>query len=239
MRNFPDGGYTVIISDRRAPAGDFDHGPLGSLSIAAHGHADALSFGFIATICMIVDTYLYHAGGACANICAPPLPQHTQIEDQSQHQFRAQLAAQGQRATEYSDGRSLTDGYRRQFGIDHERAVTKSGDGIIIEDRLVGAAVPLRVKIRFLVNPQLEVLAGDEAVISRHGGTILSLKAPDGFTTKVVKPRERKPGQLVLPGLAAKRHGDDEGRSSHANDCSLEKFTSSASVGRTFLSIVG
>jgi hypothetical protein len=68
VRSFDDGGYSVF---RQSNAGHdvmlvFDHGPLGYLSIAAHGHADALS------VWMHVDgqpvfvdsgTYLYHSGG--------------------------------------------------------------------------------------------------------------------------------------------------------------------------------
>src|SRR5207247_613670 len=44
---FPDGGYYLLGSDLDEPAEVrilVDCGPLGYLSIAAHGHADALSF---------------------------------------------------------------------------------------------------------------------------------------------------------------------------------------------------
>ena len=44
-----------------------DHGPLGHLSIAAHGHADALALWLhIGDQPVLVDagTYLYHSGGA-------------------------------------------------------------------------------------------------------------------------------------------------------------------------------
>src|SRR3546814_9740957 len=69
IRTFRDGGYTVV----REPSarGEFllvlDHGPLGYLSIAAHGHADALAIWLHLAGCpVIVDagTYLYHSGGA-------------------------------------------------------------------------------------------------------------------------------------------------------------------------------
>ena len=68
-RTFAEGGYTVIREHR---AGHdlhivFDHGPLGYLAIAAHGHADALSV--VVTLDgkpLFVDpgTYLFHSGGA-------------------------------------------------------------------------------------------------------------------------------------------------------------------------------
>ena len=65
-RRFPDGGYCVLgqdlVTDReiRLVA---DAGPLGFLSIAAHGHADALSFVLsVAGHEILVDpgTYSYH-----------------------------------------------------------------------------------------------------------------------------------------------------------------------------------
>ena len=44
LRLFPEGGYSVIRSKGESPAVlIFDHGPVGYLSIAAHGHADTLA----------------------------------------------------------------------------------------------------------------------------------------------------------------------------------------------------
>jgi hypothetical protein len=65
-RVFPDGGYYVLgqnFGSRREVKAVVDAGPLGYLSIAAHGHADALSFTL--SICgheILVDpgTYAYH-----------------------------------------------------------------------------------------------------------------------------------------------------------------------------------
>jgi len=64
---FKEGGYYIMGSSFNTPREQklvFDCGPLGYLSIAAHGHADALSFFFSAGGCPIfVDpgTYAYHA----------------------------------------------------------------------------------------------------------------------------------------------------------------------------------
>src|SRR5207245_173758 len=63
---FPAGGYYVLGSDLDQPAEVrviADCGPLGYLSIAAHGHADALSFTLsIAGDEVLIDpgTYAYH-----------------------------------------------------------------------------------------------------------------------------------------------------------------------------------
>ena len=65
-REFPDGGYYVLGSDFETPAEVrivADAGPLGYREIAAHGHADALSFTVsVSGLEFLVDpgTYAYH-----------------------------------------------------------------------------------------------------------------------------------------------------------------------------------
>jgi hypothetical protein len=65
-RAFPDGGYYVLgtrFGEREEVLAVVDCGPLGYLSIAAHGHADALSFTLSAGgVQLLVDpgTYAYH-----------------------------------------------------------------------------------------------------------------------------------------------------------------------------------
>ncbi|MGF1496352.1 MAG: alginate lyase family protein [Elainellaceae cyanobacterium] len=64
---FEDAGLYVLASHRGQPDEVFclaDAGPLGFLSIAAHGHADALSFSLsVGGVPVIVDpgTYVYHS----------------------------------------------------------------------------------------------------------------------------------------------------------------------------------
>jgi hypothetical protein len=62
-RTFQEGGYTFLrSSDGRTVVG-IDHAPLGFGSIAAHGHADALSFQlYVDGKCILGDpgTYIYH-----------------------------------------------------------------------------------------------------------------------------------------------------------------------------------
>jgi hypothetical protein len=69
-RTFPGGGYYVLgcdletASEMRVVA---DVGPLGYGPLAAHGHADALSFTLsIGGLAFLIDpgTYLYHGGGS-------------------------------------------------------------------------------------------------------------------------------------------------------------------------------
>jgi len=63
-RIFPNGGYAVLNSDRANIL--WDCGPLGYLSTAAHGHADALSFTLAVdghSILVDPGTYAYQEGG--------------------------------------------------------------------------------------------------------------------------------------------------------------------------------
>lgn len=68
--SFPDGGYFVLAGNRGQPREVqvvFDAAPLGYLSIAAHGHADCLSFVMsVAGEEILVDpgTYCYHSDPA-------------------------------------------------------------------------------------------------------------------------------------------------------------------------------
>ncbi len=65
--SFPDGGYFVLATNRGRPDEVmvvFDAAPLGYLSIAAHGHADCLSFVMsVAGEEILIDpgTYCYHS----------------------------------------------------------------------------------------------------------------------------------------------------------------------------------
>lgn len=62
-RTFPDGGYSILKSNDGEIIIGIDHAPLGFGSIAAHGHADALSFQlYVSGKCILGDpgTFIYH-----------------------------------------------------------------------------------------------------------------------------------------------------------------------------------
>src|SRR5690606_37160300 len=68
VRTFAEGGYTVLRDEvgHRALMLCMDHGPLGFLSIAAHGHADTLALWLTydgKPLLADAGTYLYHSGG--------------------------------------------------------------------------------------------------------------------------------------------------------------------------------
>ena len=167
---FPEGGYTVV-RERRAGRDlrlTFDHGPLGYLAIAAHGHADALAFTLaLDDVDLLIDpgTYLYHSGGQWRSWFRGTGSHNTVLlngADQSLIKRAVQLVAQGAgfwlRATRGPPVWSLTaaahDGYRRRFGVIHVRTIATSPprDGVAISDRSVGAttkAIAMEIAFHF------------------------------------------------------------------------------------------
>lgn len=62
-RTFPNGGYSFLRSNDKKIVVGIDHAPLGFGSIAAHGHADALSLQlYVDGQCILGDpgTFIYH-----------------------------------------------------------------------------------------------------------------------------------------------------------------------------------
>ena len=156
LRRFEHGGYTVV---RETRAGHrlhvtVDHGPLGYLSIAAHGHADANAVVLtLDDMPVLVDpgTYLYHSGGAWRDWFRGTGAHNTVRlggADQSviagafnwSHKANAAL----KEAKGGPDWAVAThhDGYRKRFGVEHHRRVAATPSGIVIEDRLVGSLAP-------------------------------------------------------------------------------------------------
>jgi uncharacterized heparinase superfamily protein len=174
IRSFDSGGYTVF---RQEVAGRqtmmvFDHGPLGYRSIAAHGHADALSVWLhIDEDAVLIDagTYLYHSGGVQRDYFRGTRAHNTltlQDADQSRISgpFNWSTKAQAWRVPYDEDTRSRItarhDGYQKKFGVLHERSVSfEAPNGYVITDRLVGT---LReegavARIRYVLSPEVDV----------------------------------------------------------------------------------
>lgn len=189
VKTFADGGYTVIRETRagRDLAVIFDHGPLGYLSIAAHGHADALSV--LATVDnkpLFADpgTYLYHSGGEWRDWFRGTRAHNTlNIEgaDQSimsgafnwSHKAVARLE-------EVSEGPNWSvtaahDGYESRFDAVHRRRIFATPDGFAIHDRLTGAG-SRTAEITFQLPPDCDArLVGGRVLIGRAGEAIATL----------------------------------------------------------------
>lgn len=154
-QQFPAGGYTVM----RSGAGSseqllmLDHGPLGYLSIAAHGHADCLSLTLrVAGRPVLVDpgTYTYHEQPAWREYFRGTAAHNTVSIDGKHQSVMTGPTMWGQRATArrrrwttrpaFDFVEAEHDGYQRLAGRPlHRRAVFHRRDGMtFVVDRLLG-----------------------------------------------------------------------------------------------------
>jgi len=170
LRTFAEGGYTAVRETRNGRDLHIvvDHAPLGYLSIAAHGHADALSV--IVTVDgkpLFVDpgTYLYHSGGEWRDWFRSTRAHNTLTlagADQStmsgafnwSHKAVASLDS-------VEDGENWRivashDGYRNRFGCLHRRTVASTLHGFSIHDALTGNP-DQTTEIVFQLSPACEV----------------------------------------------------------------------------------
>jgi hypothetical protein len=192
LRTFPDGGLSIWRGKMNGRVVDLslDHGPLGYLAIAAHGHADALSLTLdIDGQPVLVDpgTYLYGSGGAWRDwFRSTPAHNTLNIEGQSQSiiagafnwSHKAETALIESRPGPDWLLRARHDGYRGRFGVLHERAISRQPDGILVTDRLQCGT--------HLAEIVFQLAAGltarrdhDMVIINRGGEPVLNIRFPD------------------------------------------------------------
>lgn len=232
-RSFDRGGYTVIrheIAGRKTMLA-MDHGPLGHLSIAAHGHADALALWLhVDDMPVLVDagTFLYHAGGVWRDAFRGTPAHNTLCLDGRNSSRLAGSFNWGARAKAFRlPGRkhggpdTVTgrhDGYRRSHGVLHERRITAHEHGYTVRDRLTGR---LRrhaaAEIAYHVHPDLDVSMDKDTVTVRlsDGRPLLRLRAGEELECRIESGEVDPPRGWYSPRfgekIAATRvvfHGD-------------------------------
>ena len=154
LRSFPAGGYSVFRGKGEAPAVlTFDHGPVGYLSIAAHGHADTLAVWLTVgdqPIFVDAGTYRYHSPKSLRDACAHTAVHNTLTlrghpSSRPSGLFNWATKAEG-RCIASEDGPTARvvaehDGYVARFGLRHRRTVAFDGIGrFTITDELLGAS---------------------------------------------------------------------------------------------------
>ena len=183
MKTWKVGGYSVWRAIPSSPIVlVFDHGPLGYLSIAAHGHADALSVWLsMGDTPVIVDagTYVYNSAPLWrerfrSSLVHNTLSIHQLSSSSTSGPFNWAAKADARLVSGYaSTSREVVaehDGYLRNFGVRHRRRVSMSDEGgITIGDELIGALNPLPVQISFLINADLSVRIND----ARHNSIVV------------------------------------------------------------------
>ena len=190
LGNFWSGGYSVVR--RATPKGTwlavFDHGPLGFLSIAAHGHADGLSVWLHwgeEPILVDAGTYLYHSGGADRDQMRGTQVHNTlSVEgaDQSRIAGAFNWSRHAKTRVIESDAHSITaesDGYVPEFGVAHRRRFAVAGpQAVLVVDSLVGKPKRdgLRWSAGFLLAPDIAAqIDGAVARLTTRAGRVLAL----------------------------------------------------------------
>ncbi|MGD8395648.1 MAG: alginate lyase family protein [Candidatus Eiseniibacteriota bacterium] len=152
-RSYPDGGYTLLSDDAGSRALLLDHGPLGFLSTAAHGHADclAITLGAFGEP-MLIDpgTFSYHAEPRLRDYFRSTAAHNTlRVDGAEQSEMRGPFLW-GRRATGRRTAWSQTaavdlvagthDGYAtlRQPVAHHRRVIFVRPDYFWVTDRLEG-----------------------------------------------------------------------------------------------------
>ena len=188
--SFPAGGYTAVREWRRGEENLWvmDHGPLGYLSIAAHGHADALSIWLHVNgrpVLVDAGTYLYHSGGPWREHFRATTAHNTlaMIGENSSltagafnwsHKADCRLLDTAQSAEHWLI-EAEHDGYAERFGYRHRRRLERiGGNGVQLTDTLHGQGKDEQVEIGFLVAPGLELRhTADGWLISEAGKRLL------------------------------------------------------------------
>lgn len=223
MRVFPTGGYTVVRESHadQSTLLVFDHGPLGYLSIAAHGHADALAVWLhIGGVPVFVDagTYLYHAGGTWRDFFRSSAAHNTvTVEHES-----ASISGGAFQWRHKGDARLLShtggqnwrveaehDGYKTRFGVMHRRRISHTPYGFNIADCLIGQGLPRAVSIRFLLAPDLAASReGDSWIIRLPNEIIVRLHGPTGFEIAKARADDTAPAGWVSTSFGDRRPAD-------------------------------
>ncbi|MEH3147868.1 MAG: heparinase II/III-family protein [Methylobacterium frigidaeris] len=197
---FRDGGYTTAretVAGRRAVLA-FDHGPLGYLTLAAHGHADALAIWLTIDgepVLIDAGTYLYHSGRSRRTALRESPAHNTLVvagASQSVASAGFSWASRADAALVAEETGPLWSvtgehrGYARRFGTPHRRRLARRPEGYLVADSLPGAGTPLPVEIRFLLPPGLSLAGDGDGVVAAGAGPLCRLVAPPGFGTSIL-----------------------------------------------------
>lgn len=188
VRTFAAGGYTV--GRHKTGKGDmlvaFDHGYLGYLSIAAHGHADALSVWLHCggqPVFVDAGTYLYHSGGEWRRYFRETRSHNTlMIEGKSSStisghfnwsQKASAVLLQCRQEGKAWIAEAEHDGYKSSFGCLHRRQLEVApGRGLTVRDRLIGGQ-PVAVEISYMLHPDLTAEIENGVITVQKDGVVL------------------------------------------------------------------
>ncbi len=199
VMEFPDGGYTVLRASDPEMVAVFDHGPLGLGSLAAHGHADALSITLsVDGQPVLVDpgVYAYHEDPAWRDYFrSTPAHNTVTINDMDQAQMLGPfLWGARSSVTKLADAWRVN--LRDENKIYHDRQVSLDGHRLTVSDRIEGEYRSAKAAWHF--HPSVTVEQDDTGLIlSWDGRARLKMTFdPKPFTMEIIhgEPSRRYPG---------------------------------------------
>ena len=201
---FEDAGLYVITSNRGSGEEIFilaDAGPLGYLDLAAHGHADALSFTLsVGGNPILVDpgTYCYHTEWPCRQYFRGTSAHNTISVDNQDQSVQAGpfLWKRKARVTVHAwqalpEGGLLEashNGYER-LGVLHRRRLTLQGQTIQVMDHLKGKGTH-DIALFWHTAPECRVVLDGRQTILTHGGAFLTMQLPAELQPALVRGGE-------------------------------------------------
>lgn len=216
LKSFAEGGYSVLRQNSWHLV--FDHAPLGYLSIAAHGHADALSFTLAREgRALLVDpgTYLYHSGAdwrdwfrgtAAHNTLSVGGANQSRIAGPFNWSKKANARLETSEPGETWRLVASHDGYEATFAVCHRRTITTQRGAILVCDQLIGRGAPLKAEVAFQFAPDLQVEIGDaDARLIEKGKAIVALRfSPAGNLAIYCGAEPAEGGGWVSPAFGKK-----------------------------------
>jgi uncharacterized heparinase superfamily protein len=208
IKSWQAGGYTVIRGRATNPIVlIIDHGPLGYLSIAAHGHADTLAIWLsVGHQPVIVDagTYLYHSDAIWRNrFRCTPLHNTLTISGESSSRpagpFNWATKANARLVSATADPHPRVtvehDGYSAHFSVRHQRTLDVLDDTeIVITDELVGVAMDQPVAISFLIDPSCRAIVNssrtEQVSVTNDRGEVLHMISDGPLWPRIVRGDE-------------------------------------------------
>jgi hypothetical protein len=197
-RQFPDGGYYILGQDFDTNREIFllaDAGPLGYLSIAAHGHADALAIYLsVGGSEFLVDpgTYTYHGAAEWREYFRSTRAHNTVVVDGQDQSVQGGPFLWTRHAnalcTEFESGSDSDlfvgehDGYKRlRDPVIHQRRIVRSGPEFELADTLKCAGKH-SIERCWHFSEHCNVSIEGSTVIAENGGIKIELVADDPST---------------------------------------------------------
>jgi Heparinase II/III-like protein/Heparinase II/III N-terminus len=217
LRVFEEGGVSVAnetLLGRHVHL-VFDHGPLGLMPLAAHGHADALAIWLTIDgepVFIDAGTYRYFSGGETRSALRESLAHNSLVIDgvtQSRiataFSWKTSATARLVRATRGPawSVEGEHDGYCKTFGVRHVRRIRRTETGFFIDDQLLRRTRPpdsplgntrrLAVTLRFLCDPRVAIaLDGNDVMIGGRHDSLCRIAPPPGFVAEIAETMHSK-----------------------------------------------